>query len=351
MFGDTMAAPLKLTGIDLNLFVVFEAIYTERNLTRAAGILSVTQPAVSNALARLRAAFDDPLFARRGGVMAPTPVAQSLIQPVRQALARLRSGLDQRTQFDPATSTRVFHIAMRDASAAMLLAPLARHLERAAPGVQVQAHSVDRPDIPLELAAGTLDLAIDIPELQRADLMSAPLLDDRYVVVMRKGHPDAGKPLTLDRFTALRHIAISSRRRGRTLVEAALARAGRSANTVMRVPAFQMAVDAVRNSDLIATVPSLLARGLNLAVAELPLPSPPIDSLLYWHRNGESDPGNLWMRAALKAATDAFVAAPVTPAARGKSSSADRPTRGRGGPVSPRAGGGRSAAGKTGRHG
>ena len=108
---------MKLTGIDLNLFVVFEAIYTERNLTRAAGILNVTQPAVSNALARLRASFDDPLFARRGGVMAPTPVAQSLIQPVRQALARLRSGLDQRAQFDPLTSARVFHIAMRDTSA------------------------------------------------------------------------------------------------------------------------------------------------------------------------------------------------------------------------------------------
>ena len=109
------AAPsaLKLTGIDLNLFVAFEAIYAERNLTRAADILSVTQPAVSNALARLRATFGDPLFERRGGAMVPTAVSQSLIGPVRQALARLRSGLDQRTAFDPAISDRVFHIALR----------------------------------------------------------------------------------------------------------------------------------------------------------------------------------------------------------------------------------------------
>lgn len=310
---------MKLTGIDLNLFVVFEAIYTERNLTRAAGVLNVTQPAVSNALARLRAHFDDPLFARRGGAMAPTPVAQSLILPVRQALARLRSGLDQRARFDPETSGRTFHIAMRDASAAMLLAPLARHLARAAPNVQVQTHLVDRAEIGMELAAGTLDLAIDIPELQRADLMTMPLIADRYVCVMRQGHPDAGKPMTLDRFTALRHVAISSRRRGRTLIEAALARAGRQPNTVMRVPMFQMALDLVRGSDLIATLPSALARDFDVATAELPFASPALDSLLYWHRNAESDPGNMWMREAIRSVTAARLA-PVTRAGRGKSS-------------------------------
>ena len=346
-----MRPSLKLTGIDLNLFVAFEAIYTERNLTRAAGILNVTQPAVSNALARLRAAFDDPLFARRGGQMMPTPVAQSLILPVRQALARLRSGLDQRAAFDPATSTRVFHIALRDATATTLLAPLARHLQRAAPAVQVQAHSVDRQDIPLELAAGTLDLAIDIAELQRADLSGAPLVSDRYVVVMRPGHPDAGRRLTLERFVALRLIAISSRRRGRTLIEAALARLGHAPNTAMRVPAFQMAIDAVRESDLIAVVPALLARDVGLAVADLPFPSPPIESLLLWHRNADSDPGNLWMRETIRAVATGGPARVFTPAARGKSSSAARPIHAPDGPGSPRAGGGRSAARKTGRHG
>ncbi|MFT3809463.1 MAG: LysR family transcriptional regulator [Micropepsaceae bacterium] len=311
---------MKLTGFDLNLFVVFEAIYTERNLTRAAGILNVTQPAVSNALARLRAAFDDPLFARRGGVMAPTPVAQSLIQPVRQALARLRSGLDARVKFDPETAARTFHVAMRDTTAAMLLPPLSRRLTREAPGVMVQVHILDRTEIPMELAAGSLDLAIDIPELQRADLMSAPFIADRYVAVMRKGHPDAGKPMTLDRFTAQRHIAISSRRRGRTLIEAALARAGRQGNTVLRVPTFQMAMDVVRDSDLITTLPSLVARALDVASAELPFPSPAVDLLLYWHRNAESDPGNIWLRGAMQAVIDTLLKAQPSRAGRGKNS-------------------------------
>lgn len=308
---------MKLTGIDLNLFVVFEAIYTERNLTRAAGVLNVTQPAVSNALARLRAHFDDPLFARRGGIMAPTPVAQSLILPVRQALARLRSGLDQRARFDPETAARTFHIALRDTTAAMLLPPLAARLTREAPGVQIQVHILDRAEIPMELAAGTLDLAIDIPDLQRGDLMSTPYIADRYVVVMRRGHPDAAKAMTLDRFTALRLIAISSRRRGRTLIEASLARAGRQGNTVMRVPTFQMAMDIIRASDLVTTLPSLVTRGLDVATAELPFTPPAVDLLLYWHRNAESDPGNIWMRAAIQEVT-AGLTAPVTRAGRGR---------------------------------
>lgn len=310
---------MKLTGIDLNLFVVFEAIYTERNLTRAAEILNVTQPAVSNALARLRAAFGDPLFARRGGAMAPSPAAQALIGPVRQALARLRSGLDQRIAFDPATSDRAFHIAMRDTSAATLLPVLARHLEAIAPHVHVQCHFVDRAEIPLELAAGTLDLAVDIPQLARSDLNSGPLFADRYVCIMRRGHPAARRPLTLERFTQLRQIVISGRRRGRTLVEATLARSGHTINTVLRLPTFQMAMDVVRASDLIATAPHLLARGLDVTVKELPFEAPTVSSQMFWHRNAESDPGNRWLRQELLAVSAEYLrAADPSRGGRGK---------------------------------
>ncbi|MFO1238148.1 MAG: LysR substrate-binding domain-containing protein [Alphaproteobacteria bacterium] len=313
------AAPsaLKLTGIDLNLFVAFEAIYAERNLTRAADILSVTQPAVSNALARLRATFGDPLFERRGGAMVPTAVSQSLIGPVRQALARLRSGLDQRTAFDPAISDRVFHIALRDTSAAMLLPALARRLAAAAPHVQVQCHLVDRAEIAPELAAGTLDLAIDIPQMARSDLSSAPLIADRYVCVLRRGHPAGRGAMTLERFVALRQIAISGRRRGRTLIEAALARLGRAPSMALRVPTFQMAMEVVRTSDLVACAPQLLAEGQDVTIKELPFPAPTVESLLYWHRNAESDPGSQWMRAELLRLF-AGAAGPVSRAGRGR---------------------------------
>lgn len=309
---------MKLSSIDLNLFVVFEAIYSERNLTRAAEILNVTQPAVSNALARLRAAFGDPLFARRGGAMAPTPAAQGLIGPVRQALARLRTGLDQRIAFDPLTSDRAFHIAMRDTSAATLLPVLARHLEAAAPHVHVQCHFVDRAEIALELAAGTLDLAVDIPQLARADLNSGPLFSDRYVCIMRRGHPDARRTLTLERFTAMRQIVISGRRRGRTLVEAALARMGRSINAVLRVPTLQMAMDVIRTSDLITTAPRLLARGLDVAVRELPFDAPTVSSQLFWHRNAESDPANRWLRQEMLSVSAEYLRAASSRGGRGR---------------------------------
>ncbi|BCW90280.1 HTH-type transcriptional regulator LeuO [Alphaproteobacteria bacterium SO-S41] len=309
---------MKLSSIDLNLFVVFEAIHTERNLTRAADILNVTQPAVSNALARLRAIFADPLFERRGGAMMPTPVAQSLVGPVRQALARLRTGLDQRTAFDPATSDRVFHMAMRDTSAATLLPVLARQLEEAAPHVHVQCHFVDRAEIPSELAAGTLDLAVDIPQLARSDLLSAPIFADRYVCVMRRGHPQAKKPMTFERFAGMRQIATSGRRRGRTLVEAAMARAGHGANMVLRLPTFQMAMDVVKASDLIATAPSLLARALDLVIKELPFEAPHVESLLYWHRNADSDPGSQWMRAQMLDVSAEYLKGAVSRGGRGR---------------------------------
>jgi DNA-binding transcriptional LysR family regulator len=291
---------MKLTTIDLNLFVAFEAIYTERNLTRAAEILSVTQPAVSNSLSRLRALFDDPLFKRRGGAMAPTPVAQSLIGPVREALARLRSGLDQRVRFDPLTSDRTFHIAVRDTTASMLMPALAFRLQQVAPGLHVQSHLVERAEIPLELASGTLDFAIDIPQLSRSDLGSAPWIADWQVCVMRRGHPQADLAMTLERFIALPQVTISSRRRGKTLVEAALARLGKKANVVMRLPAFHLALEVVKASDLIVTAPHLAVQEHDVVVKDLPLPAPPQEMLLYWHRQADSDPGNLWMRGQLQ---------------------------------------------------
>ena len=294
-----MGRTVKLTSLDLNLFVVFEAIYIERNLTRAAEALSVTQPAVSNALARLRALLDDPLFERRGGIMAPTPASQALIGPVRQALARLRSGLDQRVRFDPATSDRIFHIAAREATTAVLLPDLERRLAVEAPGVQIHTHLVERALIPGEMAAGALDFALDIPQLARGDLTGVRLFDDRYVCVLRRDHPAAARPLTLTRFLALRQIAISGRRRGKTLIEAALARTGHEATVTMRLSSYHAAFDIVRQSDLAAAAPYRAAQHAELAIMELPFPPPMLETWLHWRRSADSDPASQWMRGLL----------------------------------------------------
>lgn len=288
---------MNLNRIDLNLFVVFETIYAERNLTRASEVLSLTQPAVSNALARLRATFADPLFVRTGRVMAPTPVAHNLIGPVRQALRALRTSISQREQFDPMTAERTFHIALRDAASAVLMPDLMLALRAKAPRLKVHCHQVDRREIALELAAGALDFAVDIPEVAKPDISSAPLLEDRYVCVLRKGHAMARGPLSLERYLAFEHVTISGRRRGRSFVDIALSRLGRQTNSVLRLPHFQPAFHVVMRTDMALSAPLSLAKRYDVAVKELPFEAPPLRSLLFWHRNADLDPANAWLRA------------------------------------------------------
>jgi DNA-binding transcriptional LysR family regulator len=296
---------VNLRSIDLNLLPVFEAIYVERSLTRAGETLHVTQPAVSNALSRLRAAFGDPLFVRSARGMSPTPAAQALIGPVREALGKLRGGLDPRAAFDPKTSDRTFNIAIRDAAATALIPMLARRLERAAPGVRIHCHQADRTEIPSELASGRLDFAIDIPALARPELDSAPLISDRLVCALRRDHPKAKRRLTLDAFLALRHVAVSSRRAGRTLVDEALSRVGEKLRPVMRLPHYQPAFHIVMSSDLAMVAPLSLARRYDVACRDLPFEAAGLDLLLFWRRDVADEPASRWARAELIAAAKA----------------------------------------------
>ncbi len=288
---------MNLASIDLNLFVVFEVVYAEGNLTRASEILHVTQPAVSNALARLRQTFDDPLFVRSGRGMVPTPAAQNLIGPVREALRRLQGGLEAQTRFEPGSSERVFHLAMGDVTSSLLMPALVRRLGEAAPGVRLQCHQVARREVEAELAAGTLDLAVDIPQLGRGRLCETPLVyEQRYVCVLRRGHPLGRRALDLERYLALPQVMVSGRRRGRSYVDMALGRLGHQANTVLRLPHYQPAFHVVLGSDLALSAPRSLAAWYDVDVRELPFEVPPLSSRLYWHRNADRDPANLWLR-------------------------------------------------------
>ena len=300
---------MNLRSIDLNLLPVFEAIYMERSLTRAGELLHVTQPAVSNALARLRAVFGDPLFVRAGSGVTPTPAAQALIAPVREALAKLRSGLDQGSGFDPKTSERTFHIAVRDAASSSLMPVLAQRLERAAPGVRIHCHQVDRGEIPAELASGRLDFAIDIPMLARPELDSTLLYSDRLVCALRRDHPKAKRKLSLEAFLALRHLVVSSRRSGRTLADEALAHVGHRIRPVMRLPHYQPAFHVVLSSDLALVAPLSLARRYGATVRDLPLDAPTLDLLLFWRRDAADEPALRWARGELVAAAQTDAAA------------------------------------------
>lgn len=287
---------MNLAGIDLNLFIVFDTIYAERSLTRSADILHITQPAVSNALSRLRVAFGDPLFVRVGRTMMPSPLAQNLVGPVRASLRQLRATIDGGRRFDPLTSEKVFSICLRDNAGTQLMPALLARLQAGAPHVRVHCPPVDRREIAAELASGQLDLAIDIPEIARSELKSAELLSDRYVCVMRKGHPLSRRTLTLERFLAAKHILVSSRRSGRGYVDLALGRLGHQAQTFVRLTGFPPAFHIVTETDLLLSAPLSLARKHDVAVRELPFPVPPLEALLFWHRNADQDPANIWIR-------------------------------------------------------
>ena len=288
---------MKLSQVDMNLFLVFDVIYAERNLTRAAEVLSVTQPTVSNALARMRAQFNDPLFVKTSRGMTPTPFAESLSGRIGEAMGLLASSAHARDEFRPEASHRVFRLSMNDWLEARIMPDLAAAASLSAPGVGLRSHRVSRKEILRDLASGALDLAIDVPLENAADLVHAPLLSQRYVCAVRRGHPWAGRSLSLDDYLNLGHVHVSGRRRGGGLVDIALHRLGKRRAVKLRLQHYHSAAPVIRNSDLALTITEDLARDLDFEVLELPFDVPELAFNLYWHRRLDEDPANRWIRS------------------------------------------------------
>lgn len=294
---------VHINRLDLNLFVVLNAIYTEGNITRAARALNLTQPALSHALGRLRAVFDDPLFVRRGSAMAPTPLARSLIGPVRQSLNTLTASVQQCRTFDPASTRRTVTLGVRDVLESKLLPPLVARLKDAAPLVDVASVRTDRREVESELAAGSVDLALDVLLNLSSAVRRTLLLRDTLVVVAREDHPLLTGGLELEGYLGASHVLVSSRRKGGALEDLELARIGRSRHVALRCQQYYAACRVVAESDLLLTMPQHYAHTANLSlpnrVLALPFPVPTLDVYLYWHETAEDDPANRWLREVL----------------------------------------------------
>lgn len=312
------AARLNFRTLDLNLLRVFDEVMTERNLTRAAQRLSMTQPAVSNALKRLRDALGDELLRRAGHGVEPTPKALAIWPQVRDALQQMRQVLTP-AGFDPATACHSFLLSMADATAAKVVPPLVNILVREAPQVNLRITPLTTRDPRPLLAAGACELAIGhfpgvLAELGAVHLQEAApaylhqqLYEGEYVVVMRRHHPLAGRPLTLDDYCAAQHLLVSFSGRPHGFVDEALSALQRTRRVVLTVNQFFTAGRVVATTDLLTVLPRhfLSATGLahELAVSELPLAVPAVHIDALWHRQTATSPEHQWLRdAVLRAA-------------------------------------------------
>ncbi len=287
---------MQLAKIDLNLFIVFEVIYREGNLTRAARILNITQPAVSNALSRLRNSLDDPLFERYGDRMKPTAFAENLIGPVRESLWLLNNGLMSKSHFDPRETRKVIRISMSDLSSALLLPTLLPALREQAPGIVLETRYVPQDEVVENLTSFHLDFSIQAPQIMDQRLQNQLLLSNDYVCMVRKDHPVVHQNMTLDVYLKLNHIHTSSRPKGPGHVDLALNRIGEKRKIAVRLQNYLVAPELVKVTDLALTIPRKLAANFDLVTFELPFKVPEKALHLYWSTAKEEDPANQWLR-------------------------------------------------------
>jgi DNA-binding transcriptional LysR family regulator len=244
-------ASLRWGAFDLNLLVVFDAVMQERSVTRAANRLGLSQPALSHALARLRHMLKDELFVRTPKGMVPTPRAEQLALPIRQALDELQHSLEP-TQFDPAKAARRFQVAVDNYAAVVLVGQLASQVLKVAPGVMLEIRPSGTLNLTDMLDRGEMDLAIGTFAEQGERFSRQPLLKDDFVVVLRKNHPAAiGSKLSLESFAALSHLAISSVREATDFIDQALARRKLARRIALTAP-YLSAVPILLASDMVS---------------------------------------------------------------------------------------------------
>ncbi|MCY1408539.1 PCP degradation transcriptional activation protein [compost metagenome] len=252
---------------------------------------------MSNALARLRETFNDPLFVRTAQGMVPTPMAQNIIGPVRNALSLLRVSVQESRIFNPLQANKTFRISMTDLTEAVILPPLFQRLRRQAPTVVIESFLCKRRETTKELAAGRLDFAVDAPLNTDPQVRHVKLMQDHYVCAMRKGHPLNKEKISLDEYLGMTHIHISSRRNGLGYVDLALGKMGLQRKVALRSQHYLMASQVLQQTDMVMTVPERFARRHGLDFVSLPVKDvPPVETHLYWHESTDQDPANRWMR-------------------------------------------------------
>jgi len=307
---------VTLRKLDLNLLKVFDVVMSERSLTRAAHLLALTQPAVSNALRRLRDALGDELLVRKGRNLEPTPRGQELWLAVRDTLKRLQTALEP-SVFEVSSANTTFVLTMADATAAELMPPLVALITEQAPGISLRVVPLTTRDPRRLLEEGHADLAIGNFPAVMTDLAARAqsgeavsflhhrLFQGDYVCVMRRGHPLAKGPFTLDRYCSARHMLVSFSGRAHGFIDDALAVLGRRRRVVLTVNQFFTAGKVVTHSDLLTVLPrhfvNVTGFADQLVLRELPLAPLTIQVDALWHQRQDSSSAHAWLRARVAA--------------------------------------------------
>jgi DNA-binding transcriptional LysR family regulator len=283
---------------DLNLLVVFDAVMQERSVTRAGGRIGLSQSAMSHALNRLRYMLKDELFVRTPEGMVPTPRAEMLAQPLRDAFREMQLALAPAT-FDPAQSDRCFTLAVSNEAAVVLVPPLVAAVAAAAPAVRLDLRPRGATDIDELLDRGDLDLALDGMDRPGERFATAPLLDDPFVIVMRNFHPASRRMLSAADFAALPQLEIASSRDGDGSIDEWFADRGLVRRIALRTP-YLSAAPIVAQSDLIATVSRGIAQAFvrhhPLQLSQPPPDFPRVRTVMRWHRRLDHHPAHRWLR-------------------------------------------------------
>ncbi|MEN4917433.1 LysR family transcriptional regulator [Achromobacter spanius] len=291
---------MNLKDVDLNLLVVFNELHKHGRVSAVAASLGISQPGVSNALGRLRKLLGDELFLRTSRGMVPTPYAESLAQPIADALGALHATLNARVAFDPAHSERAFVIGVNDVGETYFLPRLMRALDQVAPGVTIRTVRTTSIDFRDEMERGRMDLAMGFLPGLKGGFFQRRLFRQPYVCIFRQGHPLASSGVSARQFRAAEHVAIVSEGTGHGVVDEVIERAGIRRRLRLTVPHFMAVGPVLQATDMIAVVPQRFADcacgPFGLAAAPCPVKIPESVINVFWHARNHREAANQWLR-------------------------------------------------------
>jgi len=291
---------MELQDIDLNLLVLFNQLLVERRVSKVAENLGLSQPAVSNSLARLRKLLGDDLFLRTPSGMQPTPFAEQLSESVSYALGMIHSALNQHITFDPLHSKRSFTIGMTDIGEIYFLPTLMDRLRQQAPGVSLSTVRNTAVNLKDEMEAGKVDLAVGLLPQLKAGFFQRRLFRQRYVCLFREGHRLDKKKMSLAEFSAAEHLVVVSPGTGHGKVDELLDRSGIERNVRLTVPHYVAVGHILQTTDLVATVPERLAQRMTapfgLTYLSHPAKLPEMAINVFWHAKYHRAPDSQWLR-------------------------------------------------------